>query len=92
MNFGYLTAVLIALVQLATTIHFASFTHLTALLCAVSSIRVQAGDWFVSYDPNKAVYPTDLYQAQRATQSKRLKMASVAKVRPSWYPMKPTPA
>ncbi|WIA31910.1 hypothetical protein OEZ86_002770 [Tetradesmus obliquus] len=52
----------------------------------------EAGDWFVWYDPNKPVYPTDLYQAQRATQSKRLKLAGGEKIRPSWYPRKPTPA
>eukprot|EP00879_Flechtneria_rotunda_P021491 GHRR01022648.1.p1 GENE.GHRR01022648.1~~GHRR01022648.1.p1 ORF type:complete len:208 (+),score=52.87 GHRR01022648.1:1039-1662(+) len=47
----------------------------------------EAGDWLIQYDPGHAVYPKNLYIAQKATQASRLKMPSGPKIKPASYPL-----
>lgn len=44
---------------------------------------VQAGDWLIQYNPYRPVYPSNLYDAMKSTQSRRLRLAGGQVTRPS---------
>jgi hypothetical protein len=52
----------------------------------------EAGDWFVSYDPARPVYPSDLFKAMRESQGARLQLAPGARTPPALFAVRPVPA